>query len=110
MGLRFRKRISLGGIARLNLSATGASVSVGPKGSNVNLGGVGPNRHRRATVGLRGTGLYYQQRLDGSQHRICIPSTPSAPVPLRAPKNLWDRTGNMVAAALEKIFGSYGRR
>lgn len=63
MGFRFRKRISLGGLAHINLSATGASLSVGPRGANINLGGIGPNRHPRATVGIPGTGLYYQQRI-----------------------------------------------
>jgi hypothetical protein len=84
MGLRFRKRISLGGIAHLNLSATGVSLSVGPKGMNVNLGGIGPNRHRRMTVGLPGTGLYYQQRLDHKAARVAR-AAPDQPDQYQAP-------------------------
>ena len=56
MGLRFRKTISLGKFLRLNLSKSGASVGVGPRGLNVNIG----PRGLRRTVGLPGTGLYYQ--------------------------------------------------
>jgi hypothetical protein len=57
MGLRFRKSISLGRFLRLNLSKSGVSVGVGPPGLNVNLG----PRGIRQTVGLPGTGLYYQE-------------------------------------------------
>lgn len=63
MGLRFRKRISLGGLVHLNLSRTGVSLNVGPKGANVNVGGLGPNRKPKATIGLPGSGLYYTQTL-----------------------------------------------
>lgn len=63
MGLRFRKRISLGKFGHINLSATGISFSVGPRDANINIGGLGPNRHPRVTVGIPGTGLYYQQQL-----------------------------------------------
>jgi len=57
MGLRFRKSISFGKFFRLNLSKSGVSVGVGPRGLNVNLS----PRGVRETVGLPGTGLYYQE-------------------------------------------------
>lgn len=57
MGIRFRKSISLGRFFRLNLSKSGVSLGVGPSGLNVNLG----PRGVRETVGLPGTGLYYQE-------------------------------------------------
>ncbi len=57
MGLRFRKSISLGKFFRLNLSKSGVSVGVGPRGLNVNLG----PRGVRQTIGLPGTGVYYQE-------------------------------------------------
>jgi hypothetical protein len=70
MSFRFRKRVSVfGGLGHVNLSKTGVSLSVGPRGANVNLGGFGPTRHPRMTVGLPGTGLSYTQRLDGTQNR-----------------------------------------
>jgi hypothetical protein len=57
MGLRFRRRVSLLPGLRLNLSKSGASISVGHKGAWVT---VGP-RGRRMTVGLPGTGLYWTE-------------------------------------------------
>ena len=57
MGLRFRKSISFGKFFRLNLSKSGVSLGVGPPGSNVNIG----PRGVRQTIGLPGTGVYYQE-------------------------------------------------
>lgn len=57
MGLRFRKSISFGKFFRLNLSKSGVSLGVGPRGLNINIG----PRGVRQTVGLPGTGLYYQE-------------------------------------------------
>jgi Protein of unknown function (DUF4236) len=51
MGLRFRRRLSILPGLRLNLSRSGASVSVGHRGAWVTVG------QRRVTVGLPGTGL-----------------------------------------------------
>ena len=86
MSFRFRKRISLGGLAHINLSATGASLSVGPRGTNVNLGGIGPNRNPRATVGLPGTGLYYQMRLDRHHEHEQQPTVAVGPILKAAPQ------------------------
>jgi len=57
MGIRFRKSISFGKFFRLNLSKSGVSLGMGPRGLNVNLG----PRGVRETIGLPGTGLYYQE-------------------------------------------------
>jgi hypothetical protein len=56
---RFRKVVSLGRYLKLNLSKTGASVSVGRPGATLNV------RKDRVdgTVGLPGTGLSYRERL-----------------------------------------------
>lgn len=56
MGLRFRKSFPLGKLYRLNVSKSGLSVGVGPRGFNVNIGPQGIRR----TVGIPGTGMYYQ--------------------------------------------------
>jgi hypothetical protein len=53
MGLRFRKNIRLLPGVRLNLSKSGASMSLGGRGLTYNIGRKGT----RATVGLPGTGL-----------------------------------------------------
>jgi hypothetical protein len=58
MGLRYHRRISLLPGLRLNLSRSGASVSVGRKGFWAT---VGP-RGRRLTVGVPGTGLSWTER------------------------------------------------
>jgi hypothetical protein len=53
MGFRFRKNISLLPGVKLNLSKSGASVSLGGRGLAYNIGRKGT----RATVGLPGSGL-----------------------------------------------------
>lgn len=57
MGIRFRKSVSFGKFFRLNLSKSGVSLGVGPPGLNVNIS----PRGVRQTVGLPGTGVYYQE-------------------------------------------------
>ncbi|SMP64200.1 DUF4236 domain-containing protein [Anoxynatronum buryatiense] len=54
MGIRFRRSISLGKGARLNLSKGGLGISVGGKGARV---GLGP-RGAYTSAGIPGTGLY----------------------------------------------------
>ncbi len=63
---RFRKAIPLGKFFRINVSKTGASVSVGRPGAAVNV------RKDRVdgTVGIPGSGLSYKERLSG---RGCAP-------------------------------------
>jgi hypothetical protein len=58
MGFRFRKTLSIvPGLVRLNLSKSGASVSVGPRGLKYTVGPKGT----RTTVGLPGSGLSYTE-------------------------------------------------
>ena len=57
MGIRFQKSISLGKFFRLNFSKSGVSIGVGPRGLNVNMS----PRGVRETIGLPGTGIYYQE-------------------------------------------------
>ena len=58
MPLRFSRRFSLIPGLRVNLSKSGASLSVGHRGAWYT---VGP-RGRRATLGLPGTGLFWTER------------------------------------------------
>src|SRR6476659_3454043 len=60
MGFRFRKSVGFG-VGRLNLSKSGASLSVGGRGNVVTLG----RRGVRHTVGIPGTGLSYSHKLGG---------------------------------------------
>ena len=56
---RFRKFIPLGRLFRINVSKTGASLSVGRPGATVNV-----RKDRvEGTVGIPGSGLSYKERL-----------------------------------------------
>src|ERR1700749_3116612 len=59
MGFRFQKRISILPGLRINLSKSGASASVGPRGADVNIGRNGVTTN----AGIPGTGLSYRSRL-----------------------------------------------
>jgi hypothetical protein len=59
MGWRFQRVLRIIPGLRVNLSKSGVSTSVGPRGASVNIG-----RHGVTTsAGLPGTGLSYRQRL-----------------------------------------------
>jgi hypothetical protein len=58
---RLRKSIGLGKLVRVNLSRTGVSVSLGPRGATFNQPLVSTRKRRsRVTVGAPGSGLSYQ--------------------------------------------------
>jgi uncharacterized protein DUF4236 len=59
MGFRFRRSVRLAPGFRINLSKTGASLSVGRRGARVNLS----ERGTKATAGLPGSGLSYSTML-----------------------------------------------
>jgi len=59
VGFRFQKRISILPGVRINLSKSGASASVGPRGADVNIGKDGIT----ANAGVPGTGLSYRQKI-----------------------------------------------
>jgi hypothetical protein len=59
MGLRFQKRISILPWLRVNLSKSGVSASVGPRGADVNIGPHGLSTN----AGIPGTGLSYRSKL-----------------------------------------------
>ena len=57
--MRFQKRIKLFPGVMLNLSRSGITTSIGPKGAKINIGRGSP----KVTVGLPGTGLSHTQSL-----------------------------------------------
>jgi hypothetical protein len=61
MTLRFFRRVRLIPGVRINLSKSGASVSVGRRGAWFTTG----PRGQRTTVGLPGTGLFWTQQASG---------------------------------------------
>lgn len=82
MGFRFSKRITLLPGVRMNLSKSGASLSVGPRGASVTMG----KRGVYGNVGLPGTGLSYRERLDKPNRpdRAPAPARPELPNRLMA--------------------------
>jgi hypothetical protein len=65
MALRFLRRASFG-LFRLNLSKSGVSASIGPRGIGITmplLNWAGRQNNPRVHVGLPGTGLSYNQAL-----------------------------------------------
>lgn len=79
MGFRFQKRISILPGVRLNLSKSGASWSVGPRGASVNIG----KRGVYGTVGIPGSGLSYRERLDKPSQRSRPARDPGPEMPDR---------------------------
>ncbi|QDK35785.1 DUF4236 domain-containing protein [Sphingomonas sp. IC081] len=77
MGFRFSKRISILPGVRLNLSGSGASLSVGPRGASITMG----KRGVYGNVGIPGTGLSYRERLDKPSRRSTSSRPPEAPTP-----------------------------
>lgn len=55
MGWRLFRRMTVAPGIRLNISRSGPSISIGPRGFSQTFGRTG----RRTTIGLPGTGLYY---------------------------------------------------
>lgn len=66
VGLRFQRRFSLIPGLRVNLSKSGASLSVGRRGAWLNFGG---KREPNVTVGLPGSGLRYNAQLGNHAQR-----------------------------------------
>src|SRR5260370_13673411 len=72
--LRFRKSFKIIPGVRLNLSGSGASVSLGPRGLHFTIGPHGT----RATVGLPGSGISWTAyQAYSSGNRSSLPNRPS---------------------------------
>lgn len=68
MGLRFRRVFSILPGLRINLSKSGLSTSVGPRGADVNIG-----RHGVTTnAGIPGTGLSYRQKMGSRGSKLGV--------------------------------------
>ena len=72
MGFRFSKRIKLMPGVRVNISKSGASLSVGPRGASVTMG----KRGVYGNVGIPGSGLSYRERLDRPASAKARPQLP----------------------------------
>jgi hypothetical protein len=68
MGLRFHRVFSILPGVRINVSKSGVSTSVGPRGADVNIG-----RHGVTTnAGIPGTGLSYRQKMGSRGSKLGI--------------------------------------
>lgn len=65
MGVRFRRRIRIAPGIYLNLSGSGVSASVGPRGASLTFGRQGVH----SNLGIPGTGLYSRDRIAGGSSR-----------------------------------------
>jgi hypothetical protein len=89
--MRFQKRIKLFPGVTINLSKSGVTASIGPKGAKINVGGDRP----RVTVGLPGTGL---------SHTEAFGDVKRSPQPLAAVPGAAKRSGWRWVAALLVFF------
>ena len=71
MAWRFRKRISFGKFLKFNISKSGVSTTIGPRGFSVNIGKKGVYRN----VGIPGTGLYNREKIAEGQSNNQITQT-----------------------------------
>ena len=65
MPLRFYRRVSLIPGLRLNASRGGLSLSIGHRGAWYTIG---PHGHRRVTLGLPGSGLFWTEQIPPGPH------------------------------------------
>ncbi|RJO65753.1 MAG: DUF4236 domain-containing protein [Myxococcales bacterium] len=78
MGFRFTRRIKIAPGISLNLGKRGGSLSFGSRGAKLTVGTSGV----RATGGIRGTGLYYTQKLDSKTKTRQTSSHLAQPAPV----------------------------
>ncbi len=113
MGFRFRRSIRLGKGLRINLSKSGASLSVGRRGATMNLSPKG----NKITVGLPGTGLSYSTRIGESRvnqaHPVDIATHDRSTLPKRPPSGIgrllgWGLVVFVVAVACMASFAVAG--
>lgn len=90
MGLRFRKSISLGGGAKLNISKSSIGVSAGTKGARVSVNSKG---RVTTSAGIPGTGMSYvsSKQIGGSERKSAGSEPPgtASPKPPKEPKKKW---------------------
>ena len=68
MGFRFQKRLNILPGVRINLSKSGVSTSLGPRGADVNIGRDGITTN----AGIPGTGLSYRSKLGGHGSKLGV--------------------------------------
>jgi len=72
--LRFRRSLKIAPGVRLNVTKTGFGVTAGPRGAHYSVNSSGT---RTRSIGLPGTGLYYQDRLGGRRAKPAATRRPA---------------------------------
>lgn len=67
MSLRFRRSVKICNGVRLNISKTGVGLGVGPQGARMSVHSSG---RKTASIGIPGTGIYYQTVKSGSSSKV----------------------------------------
>lgn len=107
MGLRFRRSLKIAPGVKLNLTKTGFGMTFGPRGNHYSIHSSG---RRTRTIGLPGTGLYYQS-VSGRSHPTATRTRqrPSASSPPNArmvpvdPRSVIPHPG-LLASTAEKAY------
>lgn len=95
MTFRFRRSIKVAPGIRLNLSKSGVSATVGPRGAKVTLNHKG---ERRSTVGIPGSGLSFT-----STSRASTQTPPSPPSKKPASTGLLNLIGIAISATFALV-------
>jgi Protein of unknown function (DUF4236) len=66
MGLRFRKQLRIIKLVRLNISKSGISTTIGPRGASINIGRRGIFRN----LGIPGSGFFMRDRIAGPYRSV----------------------------------------
>ncbi|WP_425594842.1 DUF4236 domain-containing protein [Phaeobacter italicus] len=77
MAFRFRRSIRIAPGVRINLSKSGVSTTIGPRGASLNFG----KRGVYANLGLPGTGLSYRKRLKSTPKPKVMAQPETVPTP-----------------------------
>lgn len=78
MSIRFRKRIKVIPGVYLNVSKSGVSASIGPKGTNVNISQKGSYLN----LGIPGTGISHRQKISSGQTPSPMPGSGVSTIPI----------------------------
>ena len=86
MGFRYRKSVKIAPGVRMNISKSGASVSVGGKGGHVTVNSKGETR---VGASIPGTGVSYSEKVSGPSKSSGGSGGGSGPKPPQKPKKDW---------------------
>jgi hypothetical protein len=105
VGIRFRRSVRIAPGVRLNVTKTGLGITVGPRGAHYSVHSSG---RRTKSVGIPGTGLYYQEVEGGSRKAKKPAPAPAVPAGTRATTaSAGSHTAGKVIAAIAILGGAF---